>query len=145
MIVHPGAVVVLAAPTPQEVLLIRNCRHGLGKILWELPAGTLEAGEQPAACAARELQEETGYHAERIEPLCRFYSTPGICTEQMHAFLATGLQEVGQALEPGEHIEVECLPFARVLAMIRSGEVEDAKTIATCLFFRAFSAAETAG
>jgi len=130
LVVHPGAVVILALTGSNEVVLIRNTRFGVGEELWELPAGTLEPSESPADCAARELCEETGYKAERIEPLAQFYSTPGFCTEQMHVFLARNLTAVGQALEPGEQIRVELVPLKDARAMMLKGEIVDGKTIA---------------
>jgi len=138
LVVHPGAVVILATLDDGRVLMIRNRRFAVGKTLWELPAGTLEDAEDPAACAGRELAEETGYRAATIEPLCTFYTTPGICTEKMHAYLATGLSHVGQDLEDDEHIEVHAVAWDDLLAMVRDGDVEDGKTIAAILYYAAF-------
>jgi ADP-ribose pyrophosphatase len=138
VVVHPGAVVVLPLLDDGRVVLIRNHRFAIDETLWELCAGTLEPGEQPAATAARELVEETGYEAARMDPLTTFYTSPGICTERMYAFLATGLTEVGQRLEATERIEVEHRSLAEVLEMIRSGEVRDGKSIATVLYYEAF-------
>ena len=138
LVVHPGAVVILGVLDDGRVVMIRNERFAVGKALWELPAGTLEAGEHPADCAARELAEETGYEASSVEPLCAFYSTPGICTEYMRAFVARGLRHVGQNLEAGEKIEAEPVEMDRLLAMIRGGEVEDGKTIAAVLHYHTF-------
>lgn len=139
LIVHPGAVVVLAITDDHRVVMIRNRRFSVGKILWELPAGTLEVGEDPQLCAGRELVEETGYSAARITPLCAFYSSPGICTERMYAFAATGLTHVGQDLEDDEQIEVELVPMDRVVEMARTGEIEDGKSIAALLYYRTFA------
>lgn len=137
VVVHPGAVVVLPLLDDGRIVMIRNHRFAVDETLWELCAGTLEERESPAETAARELVEETGYEAERLEPLTTFYTTPGICTERMHAFLATGLQEVGQDLEDTERIEVEVVTRERALEMVASGEVRDGKTIATLLFHQA--------
>lgn len=134
IVVHGGAVVVLAITEDGRLVMIRNQRFAVGRELWELPAGTLEEGEDPAACARRELIEETGYRAARIEPLTAFYTTPGICTERMHAFLAADLEHVGQQLEDGEQIRVELLPRPTVLQMVRDGQIDDAKTLAVILF-----------
>ncbi len=138
VVVHPGAVVILPVTEAGKILLIRNQRFAVGRQLLELPAGTLEEDEEPAACAARELAEETGYRAAELKPLTAFYATPGICTERMHAFAATGLEHVGQQLEQTEYIEVEPMALGDVLAKIERGEIEDAKTIATILYYARF-------
>ena len=136
VVVHPGAVVVLPLLDDGRIVMIRNRRFAVEETLWELCAGTLEEGEAPEETAARELVEETGYRAERLEPLATFYTTPGICTERMHAFVATGLTEVGQDLEEGERIEVELVEPERVWRMVRDGEIEDGKTLTTLLLHR---------
>ncbi len=139
---HPGAVVVLPLlderPGREMVAMIRNERFAVGKTLWELPAGTLEPGEPPARCAARELTEETGYEASTIEALTDFYTSPGICTERMWAFVATDLSQVGQNLDPTERITVEVLGLDRTMQLLAQGQVQDAKTIATLLYYRTF-------
>ncbi|NUQ35691.1 MAG: NUDIX hydrolase, partial [Planctomycetaceae bacterium] len=95
MVEHPGAAVVVPMVGKDEVLLVEQFRPGPNKPLLELPAGLLEANEDPRDCAARELEEETGYRAEKVEHLFSAYSSPGILQEQFHIFLATGLQHVG--------------------------------------------------
>jgi ADP-ribose pyrophosphatase len=105
--------------------------------LWELPAGILEPGEPPKVCAARELEEETGYRAAHVEPLCRFYSTPGGTNEMLHVFLATGLTPGGSRLEADERIEVFPTPLHEALAMMARGEIVDGKTIIGLLVLRA--------
>lgn len=137
-ITHPGAVVVLPITQDDRVVMIRNHRFAVGQTLWELCAGTLEPPEPPAACAGRELIEETGYEAGRIESLCQFYTTPGMTNELMHAFVAHDLKHVGQQLEATEQIEVELVPRADVLQMVRTGEIVDAKSIAALLYHQAF-------
>jgi ADP-ribose pyrophosphatase len=136
LVIHPGAVVILGVLDDGRVVMIRNVRFAVEQTLWELPAGTLEIGEDPAACAARELIEETGYEATRIEKLCEFYSSPGICTEKMYAFIATGLRHVGQDLDETEQIDVCPVSIDELMGMIESGEVQDAKTLATVLRYR---------
>lgn len=136
LVVHGGSVCVLGRLDDGSVVLIRNHRYAAGGWLWELPAGTLEPGEDPAACALRELREETGYEAARVEPLGTFLVSPGYCTEVMHAFRATGLRAVGQDLDDAEEIEVEAVPPARLDAMVAAGDVRDGKTLATLLLDR---------
>jgi ADP-ribose pyrophosphatase len=126
---HPGAVVIVPIDDDGRVVMIRNERPAVGGAVWELPAGTLETGEPAQATAARELEEETGYRAERVEKLGEFYTTPGLTDELMRAYVATGLEFVGQKLEAGERIEAEAVPLERVWEMVDSGELMDAKSI----------------
>lgn len=138
VVVHPGAVVILPISADGRVVLIRNKRPSVGQVLLELPAGTLEAGELPINCAGRELLEETGYLAKKMQPLASFYTSPGILTEKMHAFLATGLVHQGQQLDEGEEIEVELLGYADAIEATHDGRIFDAKTISTLLLFDRF-------
>jgi len=130
VVVHPGAVVVLPLLDAETVVMIRNYRHAAGATLLELPAGTLEADESPEACAARELIEETGYRAGRCERLMSFYTSPGVLSERMHAFIARDLTEVGQQLAEGEEIDVELVRLDRIRQLLAGGELVDGKTIA---------------
>lgn len=130
---HPGAVVVVPVLDDGRIVLIRNYRISVEMKLWECCAGTLEAGEDPAVCAGRELIEETGYQAARIEPIGWYYTTPGLTDEKMYAFAAYGLTHVGQDLEDDETIEVDSIAAPRVLEMIDSGEIRDGKSIAAIL------------
>jgi ADP-ribose pyrophosphatase len=140
---HPGASAVVpfvsdpAGEDPQ-VLLIRQYRYATDGWVWEIPAGRLDAGEDPAVCAARELQEETGCTAERVERLTTIYTTPGFCDERIHLFLATGLTMGEHARERDEFLEVHTLPLSRVLAMIESGDIHDAKTVVALLYAAGF-------
>ena len=145
IVVHPGAVVVLPLHAGDQVVMIRNHRVALDRTLWELPAGTLEVGEDPGACARRELIEETGFCAGSIEALLTFYSAPGFCTERLYAFVAQDLREVGQRLEPGEQISVALRSWTDLLSMIRSNEIEDAKTIAVLLHYWTFGRGDPIG
>ena len=135
---HPGAVVILPFLADGSVVLIRNRRYAVGQTLIELPAGTLEKGEDPMNCAGRELLEETGYLAGRLEALPSFYTSPGILGEKMHAFAAYDLEKSRAALEEGEEIEVMAVPFAQAVLMIQDGRIADGKTIATLLFYDRF-------
>lgn len=128
-----GAVGIVALDAEGRVILVRQYRRPARRELWEIPAGTLEPGEDPAACAHRELAEETGFTADEILPLAGFYTSPGFCDEWMHLFLARGLKEGSQAPEDDESIRVARVPLTEALAMIRTGDICDAKTIAGLL------------
>jgi ADP-ribose pyrophosphatase len=130
VVVHPGAVLILPLRSPDEVVLISNHRFSVDRELLELPAGTLEPGEEPAACAARELEEETGYFAERVEPLCRFYTSPGFTNELMYAFVATDLTHRGQKCDATEQIRVQPMALSEALDACLDGRIVDGKTIA---------------
>jgi ADP-ribose pyrophosphatase len=130
---HPGSVVILpileVAGEPRRVVMIRNYRIALGRVLLELPAGTMEPPEAAEVCAARELEEETGYAAERVRRLTSFYTTPGMTDEYMHAYVAEGLRLVGQHTEPDESIVVELLEVGDVVHQMDAGVICDAKTL----------------
>jgi ADP-ribose pyrophosphatase len=126
---HNGGAGVVALFEDDTVALVRQYRHPTRKYLLELPAGKLDGGEAPEACAARELEEELGVVAGRMELLSGFYTTPGFCGERLWVFLATDLRETASRHEEDEVIEVVRLPFARALGMVAGGEIEDAKTI----------------
>jgi len=133
MVRHPGAVVIVPALDDGRIVFIRNRRVVVGRTLWELPAGTLEAGEDPQRCALRELREETGYRARMIEPLGSFYTTPGLTDELMRAYCAWGLEPVGQALDAGEEIEVRPVAQKEALTMLDDGTLMDAKSMLALL------------
>ncbi|MDP2659142.1 MAG: NUDIX hydrolase [Dehalococcoidia bacterium] len=133
IIEHRGAVVIAAVDGSGNVLMVRQFRKPVEQELLELPAGTLESGEDPEACASRELQEETGFRAEKLEKLGGFYSAPGFCTEYLHLFLATGLQPSPLAGDDDEDIRVAPTPISEVPSLIASGEIRDAKSVAGLL------------
>jgi ADP-ribose pyrophosphatase len=135
VVVHPGAVVVLPRFDERRIVMIRNHRYAVSEELWELPAGTLEPDETPVQTAARELEEEAGYRAERLEPLGEFYTSPGICTERMHAFVATGLTAVGQRLQGAERITPVVVELSEARRMLLAGQLRDGKTIAVLAWF----------
>ena len=124
------AVVIVPVLADGSLVLIRNERFAVGEELWEFPAGKLDEGEAPEACAARELAEETGCTAGRLERLGGFYSCPGAVTEYLHVFLATELTRGRQSLEGYERIRVEVVAPGRLERMIAAGEMHDAKSIA---------------
>ncbi|HKP84161.1 MAG TPA: NUDIX hydrolase [Pyrinomonadaceae bacterium] len=126
---HNGSAVIVPVFDDGTVALVRQYRHPAVRYLLEVPAGTLAKGERPEIGAARELKEELGLDAARLEKLSEFFVSPGFCEEKMWVYLATELSEGEQALEDDEIIDVVRLPIAEALEMITSGEIEDAKTI----------------
>jgi ADP-ribose pyrophosphatase len=126
---HPGAVVVLPLLEDGRVCLIRNFRISVNQTLIELPAGTLEPHEEPIKNAERELIEETGYRASRLQQLHEFYLSPGILDERMYLFLATGLTAGETAREAGEEIENLVVPWEAAVRMAVDGRIQDAKSI----------------
>ena len=126
---HPGSAVILPAFDDDTVGFVRQYRHPAVKYLLELPAGTLNDREPPEVGAARELEEELGASAGRLEKLAEFFVSPGFCEEKMWIYLATDLVPTAQKLEDDELIEIVRLPIERALQMISDGEIEDAKTI----------------
>jgi ADP-ribose diphosphatase len=130
---HPGAVAIVAVDREERVTLVRQLREPARKELLELPAGTLEEGEEPLETAKRELEEETGLTGGSWRELAAFYTTPGFCRERMHLFLAEGV-DAGQARqEADESIELVRVPVAGLRERLR--ELEDAKTIAGLLLY----------
>ncbi len=138
VVVHPGAAVILPVLEDGRVLLIHNQRVAVGQEMLELPAGTLDDREAPAACAVRELAEETGYRAGSLRPLTSFFTSPGILTERIHAFLATELTPGPTAHEAGEQIRLAPCALADALQAIHDGRICDGKTILTLLYYERF-------
>jgi ADP-ribose pyrophosphatase len=126
---HPGSAVILPVFDDGTIALVRQYRHPAARYLLELPAGTLNDKERPEEGAARELEEELGLVAGKMEKLSEFFISPGFCEEKMWLYLATDLTETAQRLEEDEMIEVVRLPIDRALQMVTDGEIEDAKTI----------------
>lgn len=126
---HPGSCAIIPVLPGQKVILIRQYRSSVKKTLWEIPAGTLEKGENPRTCAARELIEETGYKSQHLMKLGTFYTSPGFCTEKMHLFLATALTHVSQHLEEDETIKPRLFRLETAKKMVQRGSIQDAKTI----------------
>jgi ADP-ribose pyrophosphatase len=129
ILVHPGAVCIVARPTPEQVILIRQYRHATGRELIEIPAGTLHAGEDPRECAIRELEEEAGYLAATMIERGRFWTTPGFTTEFMYLYEATSLTKTQIRPDEDEVIEVEIAGRSEALQMIDDGRIQDAKSI----------------
>jgi ADP-ribose pyrophosphatase len=129
IVVHPGAVVMLPVTKEGKLVLVRQWRRATGKVLLELPAGTLDEGEAPLVTADRELQEEIGYKAGRITPMGGFFSAPGIMTEYLHLYLAEDLEE--SQLDPDENEELDIceMTLQEALEAVEKGEIEDSKSI----------------
>jgi len=139
---HPGAVAIIPI-VGDKIVLIRQFRQAAGKTLHEIPAGTLRRGEEPERCAARELEEETGYVVGNLKKLFHCYLAPGYSTEVIHFYLATNLKQTGRKTDPDEFVEVLTVTEEEALRMILSNEIEDAKTICGILmlernFFKEF-------
>ena len=143
MLRHPGAAAVLPfasdprGPDP-TVLLIWQYRYATGGPLFEIPAGRLDPGEEPDHCARRELQEEVGVTAGRLERLNTIWTTPGFTDERIHLFWAADLAAGAHAREPDEFIEVAPKPLSEALGMVRSGEICDGKTVVAILYMAGF-------
>lgn len=136
---HDGSVVLLPIADDGRVLLVRQYRYAADRFLWELPAGSLEVGEDRDVAAARECQEELGLIANRLERLLTLYPTPGFCTETMTYYRATGLRTPGPNdpeahQDDDESIEVRAFSVDDIRAMIASGEIADLKTVAGLSF-----------
>lgn len=133
---HPGAVSVIAITNENKLVLVRQFRKPLEKTILELPAGKIEPGEDPIACAWRELEEETGYKAERMEHLVSFYTSPGFANEYLYVYCAKGLTKGETHPDQDEFVELVELTFAECLDRIRSGEICDAKTIVAIYYWQ---------
>jgi ADP-ribose pyrophosphatase len=140
---HPGAAAVVpvasdpSGPNP-TLLLLKQYRYATGGPLWEIPAGRLAPGEDPGDCARRELLEEAGVTAGRLEPLTTIWTTPGFSDEQIHLFWASDLKAGAHAREHDEFIEVVPRPLSEVLTAVRSGEICDAKSVVALLYMAGF-------
>jgi len=129
IILHPGAVAMVAMVDADHVCLIKNRRIAVGETLIELPAGTLEPGENPQIAAARELAEETGYRAGKMMLLTECFMSPGILRERMHIFIATELVEGAMSLADDEQIEPIIVRWSEAMQMVEDGRIQDAKSI----------------
>ncbi len=129
IVVHKGSAVIVPVFDDMTVGLVRQYRHAAGKYLLEVPAGSLEAGEDQLTGAIRELEEEIGVVAASVELLTEFYVSPGFLTEKMFVYLATGLTQTAQNLDGDEIIEIERIPLATAIEMTIDGRIEDAKSM----------------
>ena len=145
MVRHPGASAVVPFVSDPlgadpQILLLKQYRYAAEQYLYEIPAGRLDPGEDPAHCAARELREETGCTAEHVEFLFTMFTTPGFSDERIHLFMATGLERGKTAHEADEFMTIETVTLSRALQLIEQGEIKDAKTALGILFAAGFRA-----
>lgn len=141
---HPGASAIVPFMSDPEgddpqILLLRQYRYAGGGYIYEVPAGRLDGDESPADCAVRELKEETGCTAERMDPLFTMFTTPGFTDEKIHVFMATGLVHGESARESDEFADVVIMPLAEALELIRTGVIMDAKSALSILYVAGFS------
>lgn len=128
---HPGAAAIVPVMDDHTVLLLKQYRHAVGGFIWEIPAGTLNPGEDVRRCAQRELIEETGYTAQNLSKLAEITPLPAYSDERIHLFLATGIvKTTAQHLDADELLSVHPMALGRAIQMIHEGEIQDAKTIA---------------
>lgn len=137
---HAGGVTIAAVTEEGRMVMVRQYRKAAGKVVLEAPAGKIDAGEDPLRTAARELQEETGYTAAKLEHLTSFYSSIGYSEEVLHLYLATGLEPGPTAFDENEALEIEEYDLRELKRMVLGKEIEDGKTIAAI-----FLAAEKMG
>lgn len=130
---HAGSVAALPVHDDGSVVLVRQYRYAVDAAVWELPAGRRDPGEAPEQAACRELEEEAGLRARRLEPMSVFYTTPGFCDEVMYLYRASELEAVPPRPEADERIETLRLPFDEALAMVRRGDVREGKTLVALL------------
>jgi ADP-ribose pyrophosphatase len=140
VVAHPGAVTILPLDADLNVLFVQQYRHPAKRQLLELPAGTLEIGENPDQCAAREIREEVGMSANKMVKLTECYMVPGYSSEYMHIYLATGLEPDPLPGDDDEFLKVVKIPYAKSLEMIEKGELPDVKSIAALLLARPYLA-----
>ena len=138
---HNGSVVILAVDNSQSkkdpwIVIERQFRHAANQFLWELPAGTLDPGEDPLAGAQRELEEETGYRAKKWRPLVRYFASPGFLGEAMNVFVAEGLLAGEAKPEDDEDIDFRLVKLSEIMKLIRKGGIPDGKTLSCILLYR---------
>jgi ADP-ribose pyrophosphatase len=129
MVRHPGAAAVVPFKDSGTVVLIKQFRHAAGGFIYEIPAGKLHPGEDPKVCAARELEEEIGYQASKLDLLSSIFTAPGFTDEVIHIYKATGLTKGQQQLDRDEVLEIVEVSLQDAIEMIRVGSIRDAKTM----------------
>ena len=138
IIEHHGSVIIIPVDENGNIYFVRQYRHAAGLEMLELPAGTLEPGEEPAFCAAREVREETGMEAANIKEIGSFYLAPGYSSEFMHVFLATGLSHNPLEADADEFLSVETISLPDALKLVANGGLSDAKSLAALLLAQAY-------
>ncbi len=133
---HVGSVIIVPMDAEGNLLFVRQYRHAAGLDLLELPAGTLDENEEPLACASREIREETGMAAGKLDLLGGFYLAPGYSTEYMHVYLATDLRQDPLEADADEFLTLERYPLAEAMTMFERGAIEDGKSVAAILLAR---------
>ncbi|NHM29037.1 NUDIX hydrolase [Neobacillus terrae] len=138
IIKHPGAVAVLAVTNENKLVMVEQYRKPLERAIVEIPAGKLEKGEEPAVCARRELEEETGYECESLELLVSFYTSPGFADEIVHVYQAKGLtkKENAASLDEDEFVNLEEITLEEALQYIKEQKIYDAKTVYAVQYFQ---------
>lgn len=135
---HHGSVILVPMDEHGKIHFVRQYRHAAGQEMLELPAGSLEPGEAPEVCAAREVREETGMEATSIKEIGSFYLAPGYSTEHMHVFLATGLSHNPLEADADEFLSVEMFSYEEALKLAETGQLSDAKSLAALLLARPY-------
>lgn len=135
---HAPAVGVVACDKEDNIILIKQYRKAVNRVIYEIPAGLLEIGESPKDCAIRELKEETGYSAGKVDYSTEFFSSPGFTTEKIYIFFAEDLEEGEQNLDDGEYVEIEKMPIEKAIKMVQVGEIMDSKSIIGILMYNKF-------
>lgn len=125
---HMGAVGILALTEDKKVILVKQFRKPIEKVIWEIPAGKLEIGENPKECAIRELKEETGYSPENIKLIHKFFTSAGFSNEKLYIYLATGLKSGNTNFDEDEFLDIFEIDFEEAYNMVLKNEIEDAKT-----------------
>lgn len=135
-VIHPGAVAVVPITSSKEIIMVKQYRYPVGEVLYEIPAGKLDKGEDPLVCGRRELEEETGHKAKNWEKIMTFYTAPGFADEKMHLYLASDLEEASACPDPDEIIEYEKIPWDKAFNMLKEGAIKDVKTIVSLLYIQ---------
>jgi len=132
---HPGAAAALVFFDKKNIVLVKQFRYPIGKITYEIPAGKLDAGETPLRCIEREIEEETGFIAKRLEKLISIYPTTAFSNEVLHIFAGFGLEKGRQNPDKDEFVSTEIINFQKALEMVKNGQIMDAKTVIALLYF----------
>jgi ADP-ribose pyrophosphatase len=135
LVLHPGAVAIIAIDSQGDLVLVRQWRRAINQVLIEIPAGTIEPGEQVSECAQRELQEETGFKARSLLPMGQIHTCPGFCDEKIFLFLGTGLELSPLPADDNEAIDVIHMSIDEAYALVEKGLITDAKTIAAMALY----------